>query len=435
MIIGISGKIGSGKDTVGKTILDLDDIAYPAISRVTRHNWQIKKFAGKLKDITCLLIGCTREQLEDDNFKNQELGEEWWYWKVPCFGYKWEELYLTEEKAKNASQFSILHKDPVLVKLTPRLLLQFLGTECGRNIIHPNIWCTSLFTDYHGDIEMWKDIVGYEGKYQISSFGRVKGLDREIIYGDKSKGQYHTKKESILKPTLTGKYEMIRLEGNNSVTVHSLVANAFLPKIEGKNYVNHIDQNPLNNFYKNLEWCTQSENIIDANSKGNGNIGEKQSDAKLTDKDVEQIRILLKDRSYKQVDIAQRFKVCPTTISDIKHGRKWSHVGKNSYTLNPIVPQQPPNWIITDVRFPNEADAIKQRNGILIRVNRDLVIGEDDFGYTRVSINQAEKDGIIDPQHESETALDDYKFDYIIDNNGTIEELTEKVKVILKEII
>lgn len=71
-----------------------------------------------------------------------------------------------------------------------------------------------------------------------------------------------------------------------------------------------------------------------------------------------------------------------------------------------------PKWIITDVRFPNEAKAIKDRKGILLRVTRD---------------------GLEQDSHPSETSLDDYtEFDYIIPNNGTFLELIEKVKIILE---
>ena len=69
-----------------------------------------------------------------------------------------------------------------------------------------------------------------------------------------------------------------------------------------------------------------------------------------------------------------------------------------------------PNWIITDCRFPNEAKAIKDRGGKVIRVNR----------------------GQIDSTHPSETSLDNWEFDYVIDNNEGIKELTEKVRVMLK---
>lgn len=74
-----------------------------------------------------------------------------------------------------------------------------------------------------------------------------------------------------------------------------------------------------------------------------------------------------------------------------------------------------PNWLITDTRFPNEVATIKSKGGIIIRVNRI---------NTQIDI------------HPSETALDDYNFDYIIENNGTIEELIAKVKeILLKESI
>jgi hypothetical protein len=71
------------------------------------------------------------------------------------------------------------------------------------------------------------------------------------------------------------------------------------------------------------------------------------------------------------------------------------------------------NWIITDCRFLNEAQAIKDRNGIIIRIQRN-----QDLDDCKV-------------KHISETALDLYKFDYIIDNNTSIDDLIIKVKEIL----
>lgn len=82
-----------------------------------------------------------------------------------------------------------------------------------------------------------------------------------------------------------------------------------------------------------------------------------------------------------------------------------------------------PNWVITDVRFPNEFDAIKQRDGIVIRVNRNTKFQYD-------NLNDMISDTILE-QHPSEIALDNHSFDYTIDNNGTIEELIENVKEIL----
>lgn len=235
MIIGISGKIGSGKDTVGKIIQVLshlkqhesyggknEDIFNPknwtweralgldgtfGFAYPENGGWEIKKFADKLKDATCLIIGCTRQQLEDQDFKNRPLGEEW---RLP-----------------NSEEI-----------LTPRKILQLLGTDCGRDIIHPDIWVNSTFSEY-----------------------------KSMYIGDWGQGHHMYEK---------------------------------------------------------------------------------------------------------------------------------------------------PNWIITDVRFPNEAEAIKERDGLLIRINRN-------------NPNSSSN-------HASETSLDDYpNFHYTIDNNGTIQELVQKVRTILEK--
>lgn len=261
-IIGISGRIGSGKDTVGKIILyytfckkgfggakaSVEDCVkwlngeYPGTLVEDITDWKIKKFADKLKDMVCLLIGCTREQLEDQDFKNKELGEEWWYYKSKYGTLVNYQTYNGRVESKD------------LICLTPRLLLQLLGTECGRDIIHPNIWCNSLMSGY---------------KPNCSN------------YNSKLK-QSHNHNQSICK-----------------------------------------DCNCL------------------------------------------------------------------------------------------------PNWIISDMRFPNEMEAVKDKGGISIRIER-----EQEFSIFNDK-------AIETHSHPSETSLDSATFDYIIDNNGTIEELIKKVKEIL----
>lgn len=247
-LIGISGKMGSGKDTVGTIIQALtgtgfgDDKAFETFKKTglmpvptNKSPFVVKKFAGKLKDIVCLLIGCTREQLEDAEFKHKELGKEWMniFYNAPSGVGR----ILVPDSHLNISQGDKLYQKEYL---TPRLILQRLGTDCGRDMIHPNIWVNALFADY-------------------------RPLD-------------DTKRASM-------------------------------------------------------------GNVID-------------------------------------------YSDCPF-----------------------------PSWIITDVRFPNELEALKARNGLSIRVNT----------------NRA---GIVS-NHESETALDDATFDYVIDNNGTMEELIEMVREIL----
>ena len=247
MLISVSGKINSGKDLIGEIILYLTDKYYhsKAGEKASFENWKtsnihssgynishkamyeanntnhfkIKKFADKLKDIICILINCTREQLEDETFKSKELGEEWWYFK----GRNGSLISYSEYSKRN---------DEDLIKPTPRFLLQFIGTNLLRNQLHPEIWVNSLMNKY---------------------------------------------------------------------------------------------------------FCVQS-------------------------------------------DLAPNGIDCP-------------------------------NWIITDLRFLNEMEAVKKRGGITIRVNRNLEESKN--------------------QHESETELDSAEFDYVIDNNGTIEELIEKVREIL----
>ena len=80
MLIGVSGKINSGKDLVGKIIQYLTNKSnvYPFDLKLDysyRSNWQIKKFADPLKDMVCILLGCTREQLEDQRIKSLTLQE------------------------------------------------------------------------------------------------------------------------------------------------------------------------------------------------------------------------------------------------------------------------------------------------------------------------------------------------------------------------
>ena len=179
MIISISGKMGSGKDTVGKIIQLIDagkgnseikgfvenNISYIGLSK-----WEIKKFADKLKDVACMLIGCTRDDLENQEFKEKELGPEWIQyegWSVegtpplnPNKDYtmtKSSKLYATKEEAKASG--SMRHKGYKEVKMTVRELLQKLGTDAMRNGLHENVWVNALMSKY-------RIVVGYaNGNY------------------------------------------------------------------------------------------------------------------------------------------------------------------------------------------------------------------------------------------------------------------------------
>jgi hypothetical protein len=132
-LIGINGKIGAGKDTVGEIIQKLC---------LTNNgpNFEIKKFAGKLKQIASLLTGIPAENFEDQEFKKVILGKEWGTVKhnplnaIPVF----EDV-----------QFNHL--------MSVRELLQKLGTEAMRNGLHANVWVNALFADYKGFVKEWDE--------------------------------------------------------------------------------------------------------------------------------------------------------------------------------------------------------------------------------------------------------------------------------------
>lgn len=123
-----------------------------------------------------------------------------------------------------------------------------------------------LFTSL---VETWRDVKEYTGVYQVSSFGRVRSLDRMRL----TKGGALAPLRGKVMKQKTSKcgYKVIHLRRDDKVShpiVHRLVALAFIPVVEGKETVNHKDGNKENNNVSNLEWATSSEQMLHAISIG-----------------------------------------------------------------------------------------------------------------------------------------------------------------------
>lgn len=163
--------------------------------------------------------------------------------------------------------------------------------------------------------EIWRDIEGYEGHYQVSNLGRVKSLER---YMNGRNGGKSLLKERILKPIKNNRgYLNVNLSKNRkrkNANIHRLVAKAFIPNPDNKPEVNHVDTNKKNNRADNLEWATTKENIRHAWEKG---LCKPTIPPSPVDKDLNLVAIIV--TSYKQgvvtqKEVADRFGISVGTV-------------------------------------------------------------------------------------------------------------------------
>lgn len=178
--------------------------------------------------------------------------------------------------------------------------------------------------------EIWKDISGYEGLYQVSNLGRVKSFRLHKISILKNIIQ----KEGYIRVVFTVK------SAHKSFFVHRLVAQAFIPNPENKPEVNHIDGDKTNNRVENLEWCTARENQIHSYNIGLqiSQKGENHGCSKFRNEDIYNI-VKLYAEGYTQKEIAGMYNTNQSHISEITSGKQWSHITGIKYTKSKRLPK------------------------------------------------------------------------------------------------
>lgn len=164
--------------------------------------------------------------------------------------------------------------------------------------------------------EIWKDVVGYEGLYEVSNTGKVRNNKTKI-------------NKSIILDT-KGYVRVVLYRNGKPIfkRVHRLVAKAFIANHLNKLQVNHIDGNKNNNYVSNLEWVTNQENMTHAIKNGlfdkqrNNNKGSKNNSAKLTEKQVLEIR----NSTLSYSVLANKYGVDKSNIYLIVKRKKWKHL-------------------------------------------------------------------------------------------------------------
>jgi len=176
--------------------------------------------------------------------------------------------------------------------------------------------------------EIWKDIAGFEGYYQVSNLGRVKSLSRELNV----KNGIRKTKERIIANTNNGTgYLICSLSKKNkrkSILTHRLVATAFIENFDILKEVNHKDGNKKNNSLCNLEWVTRQENINHSwDNKLTNCIGETHHSSKLNNSLVLELRSDYSSGNYKIQQLANKYNLHHETVRNVISRKTWNHSG------------------------------------------------------------------------------------------------------------
>lgn len=207
--------------------------------------------------------------------------------------------------------------------------------------------------------EEWRPVVGYEGLYEVSNFGRIVACEKIDKSGI-------LRKRKILKPCKRKGYCIIGLGtvGNRKTrSVHRLVAEAFIPNPQNFPQVNHKDENKSNNNIDNLEWCTNDYNI----HYGSGIIRKSHGVVQLS----KSHEIINKYNSI--LEASKKTGIAKTSIYNAAHGRQnsaggflWMYisVGKRNNSENVIKSRNEEKWRNRQAAYIHRKSHIEQYNSI-----------------------------------------------------------------------
>ena len=161
--------------------------------------------------------------------------------------------------------------------------------------------------------EEWRPAPGWEAHYEVSSHGRIRKQRGQVL------GMWLNDQGYVL-ARLSNPRELVR--------VHRLVAGAFVSNPSAKPVVNHLDSDRANNHYKNLEWCTQAENLSHATASGHLRrdywAGRRSPQAKLSDETASEIRAAYRKGSVSHQYLATAYGISKRSIGRIISGESYA---------------------------------------------------------------------------------------------------------------